>query len=292
MLEDRAARVEGAAAARQIEAALEQVAAALPYLRASVRAPLVLSAGGRPPADGAFMGCDELIADRSWLETVVRASGDRLGTSSPAVAGSLFLLGYAYRILTLALSCLVTSAVVPGSTAGAMAIGLRSGRPSLVDYRAPSALVILSDDPASAARLAGQRVIDSCLGFVLDSAVEGHLRALVDSVHSRVSLGKKLLWGNVATGAATAFRTMEGLHGPWVRDLAARFFELAPQEIQGQGSFFALEHAGRRGWYWERANCCLNDRLPEKIRCSDCSKTPPGERRSAYLAALSAVTGG
>ena len=37
-----------------------------------------------------------------------------------------------------------------------------------------------------------------------------------------------------------------------------------------------------RGWFWERTNCCLFDRLPGAVRCADCSRTPPAARRAAY----------
>jgi len=56
--------------------------------------------------------------------------------------------------------------------------------------------------------------------------------------------------------------------------------------MQGQGNFLSLAQAGRSGWYWERRNCCLNDRLPKSTRCGDCSLTPPDQRRATYLAGL------
>jgi ferric iron reductase protein FhuF len=104
-----------------------------------------------------------------------------------------------------------------------------------------------------------------------------------------VPLGARLLWGNVAASAATAFRTMEGCLGRFVEPLAPRFFALAPSELQGLGSFATVEHAGRRAWFWERTTCCLFDRLPDGIRCADCSRTPPSRRAEDYRASLESL---
>jgi ferric iron reductase protein FhuF len=126
------------------------------------------------------------------------------------------------------------------------------------------------------------------LRLILATTVEAHLRALVASVRSEIRVGERLIWGNIAASASTAFRTMEGCLGRWVMPLGERFFELAPADLAGLGSFFLVERNGRHGWFWERTNCCLFDRLPGKIRCSDCSMTPRDERRAAYAASLGA----
>jgi ferric iron reductase protein FhuF len=97
-----------------------------------------------------------------------------------------------------------------------------------------------------------------------------------------------MLWGNVAASAATAFRTMQGYSGNAVELMGEQFFDLAKPPLQGQGSFRVVESRGRRGWFWERTSCCLIDRLPEGIRCADCSLTPPAQRLSDYRAWLDA----
>jgi ferric iron reductase protein FhuF len=272
-----AALVQGPVASARIAGALERVRAALPYLRASCGAP---PGGAVPPGtsvrDGDWMRCDQLLGDAAWLEATVRNSGRRLGTGAGAVATSLFVQGYTYRVLTLAVSCWLMDGVVPSSGAADLAMALSSARPALVAYLEPVAFEP-GDDP------------DAALGYIIESAIDAHLRLLVDAICCRVRVGRRLLWGNAAASAATAFRTMEGLLGPWVKPLGERFFELAPPEMLGQGNFLSLEYSGRCGWYWERRNCCLNDRLPRRIRCADCSLTPPEERRAAYLAGLARV---
>ena len=71
-----------------------------------------------------------------------------------------------------------------------------------------------------------------------------------------------------------------------VKNLGHRFFALAPPSLQGLGSFYTTESDTGRGWFWERTNCCLMDRLPGGLRCADCSLTPAAERRQAYRDSL------
>ena len=156
----------------------------------------------------------------------------------------------------------------------------------MIAYRRPKALLLADADVPAAAVLENVAVSAEALDFILAEAVQAHLRPLVEAASGRVRVGRRLLWGNVAASAAVAFSTMEGLLGEWVKALGERFFAMAPGELQGQGSFLSLENAGRHGWYWERRNCCLNYRLPQHIRCRDCSLTPPAQRRADYLATL------
>lgn len=268
----------GAEAAERLSTALAAVAEALPYLRATTGEPTDVLRPGDEVSDGRWFHCDELLGGPSWLGAVIRDSGRRLGAPGGAVAASLFVQGYAYRALTLALSCFLLGGVLPGSRPEEMAMALSKGRPALVAYRAPRALATGEWRPGDN----GEEVVAA----FADDAVEGHMRPLVSATLSCVRVGRRLLWGNIAASAAVAFRTMEGLLGAEVKPLGERFFALVPAELQGLGNFVTVEHAGRSAWYWERRNCCLYDRLPGKVRCTDCSKTSPEGRRAAYQMAL------
>ena len=269
----------------RLSATLEQVSARLAYLRWTLEPPGVVAPGSEP-CDGDWLACDELVTTPDWLKRVVLATGRQLGTGSPAVASSLFVLGYAYRVLIFAVAGLTVGGVVPPSDAPSMAVGLARGRPSLVGYRRGGVVDLeLRPDVLSHA-LSEPALREAALEVLFEHAIAGHLRLLVEAMTAQVRVGRRLLWGNVAASAAVAFRTMEGLLGPWVRPLGEAFFAQAPAELQGQGSFLLIEADRRHGWFWERTNCCLNDCLPQKIRCGDCSKTPVEERRAAYRKSL------
>jgi len=283
--------VEGEPAVEALSRALARVVELLPYLAAQVDPPeLVFWSGLAPdrplPDDRQWLPSQELIDDPDWLGRIIRATGTGIGTNDPVVAASIFVQGYSYRVLTLALACLTTSGVVPDSSASHMAIGLAQHWPSLVAYSSPSVLVI---DEADALELpADSDTITDALRFVVHTAIDSHLGPLIEAARTGIGvpLGRRLLWGNVASSAATAFRTMEGCLGPSVEPLGHRFFALAPPTLQGLGSFYVLENGRRRGWFWERTNCCLIDRLPGGVRCADCSLTPIEERRQAYRDSL------
>jgi iron complex transport system ATP-binding protein len=272
--------VEGERAAAALAGALERVSGLVPYLTARI-----------DPTEGDWMSGRALIDDPAWLGAVIRSTGPQIGTEDPVVAASVFVQGYSYRVLTLAVGCLTVSGVVPDASAGHMAIGLAGGWLSLVAYLDPRVLVVHGAGDATdgvTSLRTDPEVADAALRFVLDRAVDGHLGPLIGAVRSGLgaAIGERLLWGNVAASAATAFRTMEGCLGSWVVPLGEAFFTLAPAELQSLGSFCVVESDGRRGWFWERTNCCLIDRLPGGVRCADCSRTPSGQRRQDYERSL------
>ena len=92
-------------AGEQLAGALSAVAEALPYLRASTGQPADLLWPGEEVTDGRWSRCDQLLAGPAWLGATVTATGRRLGAPRAAVAASLFVQGYAYRALTVGLSC-------------------------------------------------------------------------------------------------------------------------------------------------------------------------------------------
>jgi ferric iron reductase protein FhuF len=283
--------VDGDLAVHRVIDAVVGVRSDFSYLRAEVGDRGLHVQVGNAPEDGDWIRCGDLVGDPDWLEAVIRATGLRLGTDDPVVAASLFVQNYSYRVLTLAIACLTTSGVVPDSSASSMSIALTGGRPSTVCYTNPMALVSSEQGGAIATVLQEPETISDVFEFVIASGLDEHIAVLIDSTRARIRVGARLLWGNVAASSAVAFRTMEGCLGPWVQPLGERFFDLCPVELKGLGSFLALEHAGHRGWYWERTNCCLHDRLPGNIRCGDCSRTPTEERRSAYISSLQNLQG-
>ena len=184
------------------------------------------SSGGRTVAVMPGPRVGRLLAER-----VIEGTGDAIGTDDPVVAASIFVQGYAYRMATLAVACLTVGGIVPGSESGAMAIGLGRGRVSKVAYLEPTVFDLLDGHPPSEV-LREPSVADRALTLILEQVVELHLRPLIALTREQVRIGERLLWGNVAASASTAFRTMEGCLGRWVEPLGERFFELAPPELQ------------------------------------------------------------
>ena len=269
----------GAPAAEVLEHAIAQVNATLSYLRAEV-GPCDTVAVGAAVADDTWLGCGDLLANPTWLEAVVRDTGERLGTDDPVVGASLFVQNYAYRVVTHAVTALTFAGVLPDSTPRTMAVTLRAGRPSAIAYLEPRVATLepsaLREDPAAARDAVA----------ALHEVVDVHLAPLVAGVRATTRVGARLLWGNVAASCAVAFRTAEGVLGPWVQPLGDAFIGASPATMRGLGSYLVLERGERHGWFFERSTCCLYDRLPGKIRCGDCSRTPREQRRDAYWQSL------
>jgi iron complex transport system ATP-binding protein len=277
----------GPEATSALAQALAGVAELLSYLKANL-GPVDMARPGSEVdeiADGTWLSCHDLIVDTDWLGRVIKGTGLAIGTDDQMVAASIFIQGYAYRLLALALACLTVGGVVPGSAPEAMAIGLGRGRASKVAYVEPSVFDISAGVPAADA-LSDPALADRGLTVILEQVIEGHLRPLIATTRGLVRVGERLLWGNVAASASTAFRTMEGCLGTWVFPLGYRFFDLASPELRGLGSFLELEVGNRHGWFWERTNCCLFYQIDGHGKCSDCSLTSAAERRVAYEESL------
>ena len=279
--------LSGEAAASALTRAFRHVGELVSYLKAEV-GPVEwtrLAAVEEAEEEGLWLSCHDLVADPAGLGRVISGTGRAIGTDDQVVAASIFVQGYAYRVATLAVACLTVGGVVPGSRPEAMAVGLGRGRVSKVAYLDPTVSDVLGGrSPADALR--DPATADRALTLVLEEVVERHLRPLIATTREQIRIGERLLWGNVAASVSTAFRTMEGCLGPWVVPLGERLFELAPPELQGLGAFLGVESEGRRGWFWERTNCCLFYQIEGHAKCSDCSLTPVHERRRAYRGAL------
>jgi hypothetical protein len=288
--------VEGEPAVAALSAALARVTALVPYLTAAIDPDRFASAGppaaDRPvPGDREWVPCAAVIDDPAWLARIISSTGHRIGTDDPVVAASAFVQGYSYRVLTLSVACLTAAGTVPDASASSMAFALAGPWPSQIAFLRPTVLTLDGGPDAPAALPPDADTITDALRFLVYYTVDRHLRPLIASVSVGlgVAIGQRLLWGNVAASAATAFRTMAGCLGPHLEPVGERFFALAPPELHGLGHFIAVENGRRRGWFWERTNCCLFDRLPHGIRCADCSLTPARQRRQAYRDSLDAT---
>jgi Ferric iron reductase FhuF-like transporter/FhuF 2Fe-2S C-terminal domain len=266
--------LSGDAAVSALARALSQVGELVSYLKAEVGSVECTDPGAvEEAADGLWLSCQDLIADPAGLGKVIGGTGRAIGTDDQVVAASIFIQGYAYRVATMAVACLT-------------AVGLGRGRVSKVAYLKPTAFDMVGNRPPADA-LVEPSTADQALTLLLEQVVEEHLRPLIATTRQQVRVGERLLWGNVAASVSTAFRTMEGCLGQWVVRLGERFFELAPPELQGLGTFLLIQSQDRRGWFWERTNCCLFYQIEGHAKCSDCSLLPAGERRAAYEASLS-----
>lgn len=226
-----------------LDAILAEVVQHVSYLRASVT------------ADGDdWIGCGVLISDPGVLDSVVRATRSGFATDDDAVAASLFAQAYAFRVAGVVLAAYALGLAIPDADPDVTAVRIDKPRPSAVAYLNPDVRRLDAD-------------------ALVAALLDRHLRRFVDAVHGAFRVGERLLWGNVASSCATAFRAVEssGADSARVRDRAGEFFAAARGCFDGLGEFTTVRHAGRDGWFWDRTSCCLWFRTTSGQLCDNCS---------------------
>lgn len=277
----------GDIATAELTASRNEVLKELTYLRTEIGHVHPLISAPSTALEGTWLRTSELLENPTWLHDLIVTTGQQLGTDDPMVAASLFIQNYAYRIFAPCVAYFLTTGVCPVTTPS-MTVSFARGRVSTVGYQSDLAYVVPTKVASRNANLAEPQVVSDFVTTLYHEAVTEHLAPLIASTRSVVTIGERLLWGNVIASAATAFRTMEGLRGAWVRAYGDAFLDQGPSTWSSLGSFYDVQVNQRRGWFWERTNCCLYDRLSGSVKCADCSRNPRDQRRAAYEESLRA----
>ncbi len=244
-----------AASATALADVLTQVEATVGYLRCSTTTVPGTTAGLEPVE---WLSCAELIAEPRRLADVIRSTMPGRGTHQESVAVSLFVQSYAFRIGALVLAPYALGLPVPSCSPAHTFVRLTRHRPGGVAVT----------DPA-----VNDRSVDQLVGALLGQ----HLAPLIASTSSVVTIGRRLLWGNVAASCATVFRAIEGADGVdavAVRRRAEAFLAAADSWLKGLGWFEVLPPGPAPGadqWRWQRTNCCLYYQCSGASKCDDCS---------------------
>jgi iron complex transport system ATP-binding protein len=244
----------------QLDDVVATIQTRVPYLRCTSEA----------PPDAGWIGCAALIADPSLLRREVEATAAGRGTDDIAVAASLYAQAYAFRVSSIAVAAYALD--LPGPTVAPDSTAVRIAR------HRPAELAVTDH------RCARTRADD------LATALFGtHLAPFVESVRATVTIGERLLWGNVAASIATVFRAVQstGADGdPAVRARAVAFESAATPWTAGLGSWSAIELPSALGWYWNRTSCCLWYRTTGGSYCDDCSLLDRNELTATRRAEL------
>lgn len=240
--------------------AFKQLQSALSYLKADI---------SPNPEDPGYIRCHYFLNDDDFFKKVIETSGHAIGAPDQQTTISLFVLSYSYRLLALSICPLFISGVMPDASPINTAFMIPAGRVSKLSYLSPR-LYEKSDS------------LERDLEAAINNIIVGHLEILIERIKTSFRIGSKLLWGNVASSSAAVFRTLEGILGKDIIGVGEKFFELSPDYVKNQGSFYLLECGGKHGWYWERKNCCLYYKLTSKTKCGDCSLHSKETRRENY----------
>jgi ferric iron reductase protein FhuF len=232
------------------------VAAKASYLRAATE------------IDAGWHRCAGLIADPSQLTALIRQTAAGRGAPDDAVAASLFVQAYAFRVGGIPVAAQVLGLPAPATHPESTAISIARDRPNAVAFSDHT--VVRRDDTD-----------------LMRQLNEEHFGPLVEAVRTELRVGERLLWGNIASSCATAMRAVDDGSDPELRHRGEALMQAASPWWQDLGQFTTVEGEARTGWYWDRTNCCLWYRTAPERWCDDCSLLDRGlllERRLAELA--------
>lgn len=226
---------------------LAAVAARVPYLKPATE------------IDGSWLRCSDLCSDEHLVRSLC-CTRDR----DPMVGASLFVQAYAFRVGATALAAFGLGLPVPDVTPRVTAIRTDNGRPCAVAHLRDA--VTPPDASLLAAELCGE-----------------HLASLISTVRRVVKAGERMLWGDVASSSARAFRAVEA---PLERALA--FFAAARPWLEGLGEFVTVTGTHRESWFFGRTTCCLwyQTAAAEERYCDDCSLLDPDVRVAQWRSQL------
>jgi hypothetical protein len=207
------------------------LAAIGPFFALAVGAPAPEGPGWRPASS---------LGGREWVDWGTA----RLGSPDRVVAASLLYQGWAARLTSIYAGSIVLCGGAPDLSAGGLW------------YRYPP----------------GGGAIDLCVarlsllspGAAWRRIADDNLAPLAEAVRREVRVGRRLLWGNVASAMAGSLAAVARAGLARLDDLIAAPWA-SPPELAALGSWTALPLRFRR------TTCCLYERLPGAGRCGDCS---------------------
>ena len=181
------------------------------------------------------------------LDTMIEHTVARLGGCERRVAASMLFQGYAARLLSPQVGCLVTSGCVPAMPAAA----LRWRRPD-------SEVVQLGLEAGTGWR----GPADVLTGVMLTQSFDSHLRPLAVALRASARIPATVLRDNAASALVGALRLADDKIVPGWRFLAE--VALAHPRLRGSGTIGLAEPA------FVRRSCCLYYRVDNGGICGDC----------------------
>ncbi|MDM4721497.1 (2Fe-2S)-binding protein [Micromonospora sp. WMMA1363] len=121
---------------------------------------------------------------------------------------------------------------------------------------------------------------------LVETAVQGPVRLLLDAFRAQFRLSPHVLWGNVAAalaGAAGVLSDTAPAHAERAGAVLAVALELPP--LAGTGTVVRPD-PDRARRFLVRRNCCLYYRIPGGGTCGDCVLTSPSQLRRHWRAVL------
>ncbi len=188
--------------------------------------------------------------------------------AAPHVAAALAWKCYAYWVSLPAVLGYATARRVPVLEPSEVLVRYTTHQPFLCAGLAAPELAVLPTDPLAALDLPGLRVVPddaALLGALRSSLIDAHLSPLVERMHLRLRLGRRILWGSLASGIAHGVSRAADVLPDSTLDTTNSL--LAGLDLDG---LVDLTPGSRGRLTVHRRTCCLALALPEPRICTGC----------------------
>lgn len=196
----------------------------------------------------------------------------RRWNAQPHAAAALAWKCYSYWLALPAVLGFAASRRVPLMTPDHVLVRYGDAKPFLtLALRAP-VTAVLATDPIVATDAPGLLIVEDeheLLGVLRRSLVDAHLDPLLEEFRKRTHLGRRTLWGSVASGVAYGLsRAADSLPGPTM-DIAHRLLGALDAD-----ELVDLSDRAGGGLDIQRRTCCLAFTLPTPKVCTTCCIRP------------------
>lgn len=238
-----------------------------------------------PPVNGLTPGL--IVTDPTdWYPATTLSRGARLDDlldtakqrwrATPHAAAALAFKCYSYWVALPAVLGYAAARRVPLVKASSVLAQWSSQQPFVTVGLQPNVgVAVLPNDPLALLPVAARKrlrvtvVADDAalIAAMRASLMDDHLAGMIDQLRTRLHLGKRTLWGSLASGIAHGLsRAADVVPGP--------ILATAEELLGGLGLDDLVELAerdgGRPGLTIQRRTCCLAFTLPEPKICSGC----------------------
>nr|BFE64653.1 (2Fe-2S)-binding protein [Dactylosporangium thailandense] len=192
----------------------------------------------------------------------------RRWSAQPHAAAALAWKCYSYWCALPAVLGFAASRRVPLMTPDHVLVRYSEPRPFLTLALRSPVTAVLATDPIVATDAPGLLIVedeDELLGVLRRSLVDAHLEPLLEEFRKRVRIGRRTLWGSVASGVAYGLsRAADSLPGPTL-DIAHRILGVLDAD-----DLVELTPRAGGGLDIQRKTCCLAFTLPTPKVCTTC----------------------
>jgi FhuF 2Fe-2S C-terminal domain len=232
----------------------------------------------QPPIRGLAPGLT--VADpHRWTSARALVSGRLLGdlldtaqrrwTAAPHVAAALAWKFYSYWVALPAVLGYAAARRIPQVGPSGVLLRWSTREPFLTVGLASAEVVTLASDPVGAGPLPGVRVVADEAALLAElrmALVDEHLTPVLEQIRARVHLGRRTLWGSLASGVAHGLsRAAAVVPGSSLTHAEAVLTALGVADLVD-----LRPSADGPGLEVHRRTCCLAFALPEPKLCAGC----------------------